>query len=91
MTNSKAIETFQFEPVTQRDRDFIVGTIQDNAKRIKKAGWPGMPEGWMPLTLAHNVNALIADGVIKRVTVTKPSKVDPSRTATYTYLTVVGE
>lgn len=79
----------EFYPVTEQAKNHIVSTIRAGAAEIQRAGWPGFPATKFPLVLAANINALIADGVIREHDVTKTRPGDPTRTITYRYLALV--
>jgi hypothetical protein len=50
---------------------------------------PGMPVSYLSATTeGEALRSLLADGTLKLIEVTKPSKVDPTRTMTYAYLVV---
>lgn len=82
------MSTFEFQPVTDEIKASIIATIRKNAAKIQRAGWPGLPEGWIAVTHAHNVDALISDGTLRRHEIAKPGKADPGKTVPYTYLSL---
>lgn len=82
------MSNFEFDPVNDTTKTYILKAIKDGAREAERAGWPGFPETNLPAKVALNVNALISDGVIRRREVTKPRPTDPTRTITYTYLSL---
>lgn len=76
----------------QTDTDLILKWIDQHSTgnytgcgRGKCKTHPGLPINHIPLAMAPALRALIANGTLVVVDVTKPRPSDPTKTITYTY------
>jgi hypothetical protein len=77
---------FEFGDVTDESKARLVAQLRREQPKVDRAGWPGMPIGFVPLREGPTMRAMVADGAVEMVTVTKASKVTRGELSHYTYL-----
>ncbi|MFF3665410.1 hypothetical protein [Microtetraspora malaysiensis] len=77
---------FGFGPVTEESKTAMVAAIRRNRSKVRRGGWPGVPIGWLPVREGPTLRAMVAEGVLELVTVTKRDKLRENRLADYAYV-----
>jgi hypothetical protein len=79
---------FEFGPVTEESKAAMVASIWRNLPAAKRGGWPGVPIGWLPVREGPTLRAMLAEGVLELVTVTKRDKLREGELTDYAYVRV---
>ncbi|MFF3441877.1 hypothetical protein [Streptosporangium sp. NPDC002721] len=82
---------FEFNPANEESKAAIVAAINRERGRIIRAGWPGLPVGWLPVRDAPSLHELVVEGRVELVTITAASKTVPGARAEYGYARIVKE
>jgi hypothetical protein len=67
----------------------VLQWIKESQRTQKKAGWPGLPIGQIPLVCKPYLDAILEDG--GAYLASRPARVNPDRIATFVVLTDMGE
>ncbi|MEV0755260.1 hypothetical protein [Streptosporangium sp. NPDC050280] len=82
---------FAFNPANEESKAAIVAAIHRERGAVVRAGWPGLPVGWLPVRDAPSLHELVAEGRVELVTITAASKTVPGRQVEYGYVRIAKE
>ncbi|WP_433379181.1 hypothetical protein [Streptosporangium sp. CA-115845] len=82
---------FEFNPANEESKAAVMAAIHREREVVVRAGWPGLPVGWLPLRDAPSLHELVAEGRVELVTVTAASKTVPGRRVEYGYVRIAKE
>lgn len=52
---------------TTADATWVLSYLDKNAKKIARAGWPGLPITQLPLATSAAIHSLVSDGTLEIV------------------------